>query len=398
MDKLQVIIKKKASILLDETIRLRRHFHMYPELSFREKKTADFICSYLDDKNIEYINNLADTGIIAWINGSKGDGIVVALRAELDALPLIEKTGLEYSSRNEGVMHACGHDAHLAILLSSASIIKDINNEFGGTIVFIFQPGEEMAPGGARLLMETKAFKDIKPDLLIAQHVLPGLKSGMTGFKPGIYMASSDEIHIKVKGRGGHAALPDESSDQVRIGSELVVKLKKKIDDYPTDKPLVLGIGRFIADGATNVIPPEVFIQGTIRTFDEIVRSDIKKIVEEECKNTAERYKVSIDLKIPDGYPVLENSVEYVMRAFDLAGEINGKKMVTKLDRRMSSEDFAYFSQKYPVVFYRLGISNESEGKNGLHTSNFTLDEKAMMTGVRTLSYLGLKLTENKDS
>ena len=387
-------ITERANEIINKTVRLRRHFHMYPELSFKEYKTSEFICNYLDEHNIEYHKNLAGTGIIAWVNGEKGDGNVIALRAELDALPLKEASGLEYSSVNGGIMHACGHDAHMAMLMSAIIIIRDIRNEFGGKVAFIFQPGEELAPGGARLLMETKTFKDLNPDLVIAQHVLPELETGMTGFRPGKYMASSDEIHISIRGRGGHAALPEQSSDQVLIGSELVVRLKEAVNNYGTHEPVVLGIGSFIAAGTTNIIPEEVTIQGTIRTFDEAVRKDLKKRVADICKETKDKYGVHIDLKIPDGYPVLVNNNESVRRAVVLAKEINGGKMVKELNRRMSSEDFAFYSQKYPAVFYRLGIRSKTEGINGLHTAGFTLDEKAMITGIRTLCYLGVKFTE----
>ncbi|MBN1388488.1 MAG: amidohydrolase [Bacteroidales bacterium] len=387
------IIKDKANEIIDETIRLRRNLHMHPELSFKEYKTAEFICNYLDEHNIKYSKNLTGTGIIAWVNGGKNIGNTVALRAEMDALPIKESSGLEYASVNDGIMHACGHDAHMAMLMSAIIIIRDIREEFGGKIAFIFQPGEEMAPGGAKLLMETGIFKNLNPDLIIAQHVLPELETGMTGFRSGKYMASSDEIHISIYGRGGHAALPGQYSDQVLIGSELVTMLKEAANKYKTTEPALIGIGRFIAQGTTNIIPEEVHIQGTIRTFDEKLREQLKNHVAAICKETEQKYSVKIDLNIPDGYPVLVNSNDHIRKAVMLAKEINGEKMVKEIDRRMSSEDFAYYSQKYPVIFYRLGIRSKTEGMNGLHTPAFTIDEKAMLTGLRTLSYLGVKFT-----
>lgn len=393
MDIIAEVIRDKANEIIDETIRLRRHFHMHPELSFKEFKTSEFICDYLDELNIKYTKDLAGKGIIAWVNGDKIGGKVVALRAEMDALPIKESNGLEYASINDGIMHACGHDAHMAMLMSSINIIKDIRKEFGGRIAFIFQPGEEVAPGGAKLLMETENFRNLNPDLLIAQHVLPELEMGMTGFRPGKYMASSDEIHIRIHGRGGHAALPEQSSDQVLIGSELVTRIKKAVNKYRTTEPALIGIGRFIAEGTTNIIPEEVHIQGTIRTFDEKIREELKKHIAVLCKETEKKYKVKIDLHIPDGYPVLVNSNEHIRTAVILAKEINGEKMVKEIDRRMSSEDFAHYSQKYPVIFYRLGIRSKTEGMNGLHTPGFTINEKSMLTGVRTLSYLGVKFT-----
>ncbi|MEA1887740.1 MAG: M20 family metallopeptidase [Bacteroidota bacterium] len=397
MDSIAETISQSAREIFDETVSLRRHFHMYPELSFNEYDTSQFICDYLDKHKIDYIRNLAGTGIIAWIKGAKENGKVIALRTELDALPVKEATGLEYASKKSGIMHACGHDAHMAMLISSIIIIKGIRKHFGGKIAFIFQPGEELAPGGARLIMDTGAFKDLNPDLVIAQHVLPEFESGMTGFRAGKYMASSDEIHIRIYGRGGHAALADQYTDQVLIGSELVVRLKEAAANYNTKEPLVLGIGHFTAQGAANVVPEEVNIKGTIRTFDEKIRKDIKELVSLICKQTEEKYRVNIELKIPDGYPVLVNNDEYINMSVNLAKEINGENMVKEIGPRMSSEDFAFYAQKYPVVFYRLGISSKSEGKNGLHTPVFTLDEKTMITGVRTLSYLGVKFTGSRE-
>ena len=392
MDRLAEIITSRSGEIFEETVRLRRHFHMHPELSFKEYETSKFICRYLDRHKVGYTKGIAGTGIIAWTDGlKKGDGNVIALRSELDALPLKEDTGLEYASTNEGIMHACGHDSHMAMLLSAMLIIKDIKTEFSGKIAFIFQPGEELAPGGAIKVMNTKAFKDLNPGLIIAQHVLPELESGMVGFRSGKYMASCDEIHISIKGRGGHAALPSKSSDQVLIGSELVAKIKKIADNYPAKEPLVIGIGRFIAEGSTNIIPSEVSIKGTVRTYDEDIRRDILDNIASLCRSTGEEYGVSVDLDIPGGYPVLVNDDEYVQRSVELAKAINGENKVVQLERRMSSEDFAHYSHEYPVVFFRTGIKSKKGSGGGLHTPGFSIDEKAMLTGLKTLSYLAVK-------
>ncbi|MGM0666193.1 MAG: M20 metallopeptidase family protein [Bacteroidota bacterium] len=396
MDKLAKIITRRAEEIFDETVRLRRHFHMYPEISFREFETSKFICSFLESNEIDYVNNIAGTGIIAWVNGQKGKGNVVALRAEMDALQISEKTSLEYASRNNGLMHACGHDAHMAMLMSAIIIIKEIRSEFGGRVAFIFQPGEEMAPGGAKLVMETQDFRKLDPDLIIAQHVLPELDAGKTGFGAGKYMASSDEIHITIQGRGGHAALSDQNTDQVLAGSELVMSLEEIANEYRGTEDIVLRIGRFIAAGSTNIIPEEVSLQGTIRTFDEKARAHIKKGVDTACRQVEDKYGVEVKLHLPDGYPVLINSTEHVNISFELSKFINGDRMVEKLGPRMSSEDFAFYSQKYPVVFYRLGVRNKSKKISPLHSPGFVIDEKAMLTGTRTLTYLGVKFTEGR--
>lgn len=366
---------------------------MYPELSFREYETSQYICSFLDSKGIDYAGNIAGTGIIAWINGQKGKGRVVALRAEMDALPISEKTSLEYASKNKGIMHACGHDAHMAMLMSAMLIIKEIRSEFEGRVAFIFQPGEEMAPGGAKLVMETQDFIKLEPDLIIAQHVLPELDAGITGFGAGKYMASSDEIHLRILGRGGHAALPDQNTDQVLAGSELVMSLEEIAKDYRGNEDIVLRIGRFIAGGSTNIIPEEVKLQGTLRTFDEKIRAQIKERISAACRITGKKYGVEVELHIPGGYPVLVNSTEDVNTARELSKSINGEKMVKKLGPRMSSEDFAFYSQKYPAVFFRLGVRNKAEKISPLHSPGFMIDEKAMLTGTRTMAYLGVKFT-----
>ncbi|MEE4213752.1 MAG: M20 family metallopeptidase [Bacteroidales bacterium] len=396
MDKIAEIITRRAEEIFDETLRLRRHFHMYPEISFREFETSQFISAFLESNEIEYVKNIAGTGIIAWVNGQKGKGKVVALRAEMDALQISEKTSLDYKSKNKGLMHACGHDAHMAMLMSAIIIIKEIRSEFGGRVAFIFQPGEEMAPGGAKLMMDTQDFRKLDPDLIIAQHVLPELDAGKTGFAAGKYMASSDEIHISILGRGGHAALSDQNSDQVLIGSELVMTLGEIVNEYRSDEATVLRIGRFIAAGSTNIIPEEASLQGTIRTFDEKARASIKERVRTACRQIGDKYGVEVKLHLPDGYPVLVNSTEHVNISFELARSINGERMVEKLGPRMSSEDFAFYSQKYPVVFYRLGVRNKSKQISPLHSPGFVIDEKAMLTGTRTLTYLGVKFTEGR--
>ncbi|MBS0012162.1 MAG: amidohydrolase [Bacteroidales bacterium] len=390
MDDIREIIRYKAREIFDEAVRLRRHFHKYPELSFKEYKTSEFISAYLTENNIDYVSNIAGTGIIAQVQGKKGPGRVIALRAEMDALPINENSGREYASDNKGIMHACGHDAHMAMLLSAAIILNDISKHFGGKIAFIFQPGEELAPGGAKMLMETSTFKKLKPDLLIAQHVLPGLKTGLTGFRAGEYMASSNEIHISIHGRGGHAARPDQYTDQVLIGSELVIKLKEAVKEAHTGSGHVFSIGRFSAEGATNIIPSLVNIQGTVRTYDEKTRKDILKIINDVCISTGNKHRVNIHLDIPEGYPVLVNDKQYTLKSAKLAGEINGHDRVIELEQRMSAEDFAHFSRKYPVVFFRTGIMSGKKGSRGLHTADFTIDEKAMETGIRTMAYLAV--------
>lgn len=389
------LLRKKSGAILEEAIRLRRHIHSFPELSFKEDNTSAFVLAYMEKNGIECISGIAGTGLIATVRGTMGDGPVIALRAELDALPIKELNQTEYSSKNDGVMHACGHDAHMAMLMASAKILSELTHTFRGEMIFIFQPGEELVPGGASLLMKEGTLRKKNPAAIIAQHLLPELESGSVGFREGKYMASSDEIYIEIKGKGGHAALPGLSTDQVLIASELVCQLKKLVSQKSDKMPLVLGIGKFIADGATNVIPEKVNIEGTLRTFDEQLRAEVHDIIIKTCEETGNRSGVSIVPEIRRGYPVLSNDPLLTSRAEKLAQKILGNDRVIKLPTRMSSEDFAFYSLEFPVLFYRLGVKRAGEDIKQLHTATFDLDEKAMETGILTLCALAIELANS---
>ena len=261
----------KSADLKEEVIQLRRHFHRHPELSYEETETSLFICDWLQKNGISFKKGIAGTGIIGIIKGNGNGKKVIALRAEMDALPITEKNTTDYSSLNSGKMHACGHDAHMAMMLGTTKLLNSIRDQFGGTILLIFQPGEEKSPGGARLIIESGELNNPKPDIIIAQHILPELETGKVGYKAGIYMASCDEIYITVIGKGGHAALPGLTTDQIYIASNIVIRLKNRMTEQQKVKniPTVLGIGRISGEGATNVIPEKVYISGTFRTFDE---------------------------------------------------------------------------------------------------------------------------------
>ncbi|HUS86085.1 MAG TPA: M20 family metallopeptidase [Bacteroidales bacterium] len=355
MNHLAEVIKQKASDYLDETVRIRRHFHKNPELSFRENNTLAFIKDYLLEHDISFIDNIVGTGLIARVKGNKGSGPMVALRAELDALPIKESTNSEYSSIVDGVMHACGHDAHLAMLLSSLMIINDLKDQFRGEVIFIFQPGEELAPGGAKLILEEGTLRKLNPAAIIAQHVLPELETGRIGCREGVYMASSDEIYIDILGKGGHAALPGQSSDQILIGSRLVCRLKEKIEALEASVPKVIGIGAFIAPGATNVIPDRVHIEGTLRTFDEKIRNRMHLLVKDVCQQIESEYGVKIELEIRKGYPVLTNDTYLSSRGSKAASCLWGSENVVPLELRMSSEDFAFYIPGISCIFLSPG-------------------------------------------
>jgi len=383
-------ILSTSAELSEEVIRIRRHLHTYPELSFEEKNTSAYICDWLEKNSIPYKKEIAGTGIIATIKGKDDGKKVIALRAELDALPIHEKNAAGYCSVNEGKMHACGHDGHMAMLMGTALLLNKIKDRFAGTILLIFQPGEEKSPGGARLIIESGALSDPKPDLIISQHILPELDTGKVGYKAGRYMASCDELYFTITGRGGHAALPGLTTDQILIASHLVVRLKDKISLLQAENgiPTVLGIGRISGEGATNVIPEKVYIAGTFRTFNEKWRAEGIGEIKNICAETAREFGVMIDANIAEGYPVLVNDEELTSKAVALSGELLGKENVEIFDTRMSSDDFSFYSSLAPSLYYRVGIHKKGSEIKKLHTADFDLDEEGLKTGVANLSWL----------
>lgn len=387
-------ILREAESLLPEIVQIRRHIHQHPELSYAEYETAAFISSKLDAMGIEHRTGIAGTGIVGFIRGeAAGRGLTIGLRADMDALPITEAGGSEYHSQNEGVMHACGHDAHVAMLIGAAGIIKSLRKEFAGTVLLVFQPGEEKAPGGARMMIETGIFRNYDPDMFIAQHILPDMQSGTVGFHAGPYLASCDEIYITVAGRGGHAAQPSQYTDQIYIASELVISLKDTVAEKSKGQAAtILGIGKITGMGATNVIPEKVELACTFRTFDEQWRKEAKEIIRKTAAAIALKRDVRIDVNIVEGYPVLVNNEPLTNRAGELSRQLLGDARVKEVPDRMSSEDFSFFAEKYPSFLFRLGITPDGEKMRPAHTPFFDLDESSMATGTATMAWLALNL------
>ena len=324
---------------------------------------------------------------MATIKGACDGKKTVALRADMDALPIQENSKNSYCSKNPGIMHACGHDAHTAMLLGTAFIINDLKDKFSGTIKLIFQPGEEKLPGGASLMIKEGVLDDV--DLIIGQHVYPNLTCGEVGFHAGPYMASSDEVNITVKGRGGHAAKPAERENAVLAAAKIVAELSKL---YPENGDVLLAFGGFLADGTYNVIPSEVKLKGTMRTFDEIKRKSLKDNILKVAKEIAFEYGCDAEVLIEQGYPSLKNDVELTNKCSALAKEFLGENKVKNLPQLMTAEDFAWYSQKIPACFYRLGTSNSSKGIDfKQHTANFDIDEESLKTGMQLMTYLAIK-------
>jgi amidohydrolase len=390
-------ITSLAGQYIDEVIAIRRHLHQNPELSFEEYQTSAYIEEQLKQADIHYRKGFAKTGIVGSIQGNKSGHFVVALRAEMDALPVNEKNNTAYKSKSEGKMHACGHDVHMASLLGAAKILNKLKDELPGTVLLVFQPAEEKLPGGAQQMITDGALKDPKPDIIIAQHVIPGLTTGKVGFRPGIYMASSDEIYITVKGKGGHAATPNQLVDPVLIASHIVVALQQIVsrNANPTE-PSVLSFGIFEAKGAVNVIPESARIEGTFRTLNEIWRKQAHDKITSIAQSIAKGMGGECEVLIKNGYPVLINHHEVTLKAMEYSRLLLGDDNVAELDIRLTSEDFAYYSQHFPSVFYRLGIT-DSKGNyaSQLHSPSFDVDENALLTGMMNMAWLAVSFLNN---
>ena len=386
-------IKQRSKELLTEIINIRQRIHENPELSFEEHETADLISKVLKSIGIEYKKGIAKTGIVGLIKGRNPKKRTIALRADMDALPIMEINKLDYTSKNPGKMHACGHDVHVASLLGTAMILHELREEFEGSIKLIFQPSEEKYPGGAKVMIEEGVLKNPAPDVIFGQHVFPELDAGHAGMKSGKYMASTDEIFLTIKGKGGHGAIPDRNIDPVLIASHIVVALQQIVSrNAKPNMPTVLSFGRFIANGQTNIIPDEVKIEGIMRTFDEEWRTEIKKRLTKMAKNIAEAMGGKCEVFIDQGYPVLINNETVTENSRKAAKEYLGDEFVHELELRTTAEDFAYFTQKVPGCFYRLGVRNLKKGLDAnLHTANFNVDESSLETGMGLMAWIAYK-------
>src|SRR5690554_4983391 len=369
-------IINSAKSIQPKLVEIRRWLHRHPELSFQEQETAAYIARQLKANHIPVREGLAGTGLIATLKGEAGPGRTIALRADMDALPITEATGLAFSSENHGVMHACGHDAHSASLLGVALLLQQWRKRWGGTILLIFQPGEEKFPGGASLLLKEGALDEPKPELIIGQHVLPEMPAGHVGFREGRYMASGDEVYISIKGKGGHAAMPHTLNDTVLAAAQTVVQLQQIVARFvPATVPAVLSFGRIEGLGATNIIPEKVALAGTLRMMDEEWRGRVKEKIHQIATRTAATFGCTAEINIGDGYPMVYNNEALTRHCSQLAKTYLGNDKVEDMDLRMTAEDFGYYSQVFPSVFYRFGVKQEQGETGALHTPTFNLNE-----------------------
>jgi amidohydrolase len=394
---LQQEFAKMAEALYDETVQHRRHLHQYPELSFQENATADFVEKVLIEIGFTSIKRMAKTGVVALLHPQEHIGKVIGLRSDLDALPIQETNVISYKSKHEGVMHACGHDVHTAILLTVAKILFRCKDQVSGNVKFIFQPGEELLPGGASVLIKEGVLNHPNVDYLIAQHVTPQIPVGKIGFKKGLFMASTDEIYITVKGKGGHAAMPHTYVNPLLLASEILMKLNQFFMIDKTENslqiPTVLAFGKINGAGATNVIPDEVNIAGTFRTLDETWRKKAHLLIKEIAARVASNMNGECEVDIHFGYPCLVNDEEVTTICMQSAEQMIGKGNIQLLDYRMTAEDFAYFSQIKPVCFYRLGTGNaQKDTEHNVHNSNFNIDEDVLRYAPAVMAAMAIDL------
>lgn len=386
-------IKKETAKMQNELVAIRRHLHMHPELSFKEKNTSAFVKEQLDANGIKYTSGYCKYGIVAEIKGRLKGGLTY-LRGDMDALPILEENKHEYCSQNPGIMHACGHDVHTTCLLGALLVMNNSRDKLKGTYRFVFQPGEEKLPGGASIMIKEGAIKQASKARMFGQHVHPPLAVGKVGFRPGEYMASADELFIEVIGKGGHAALPANFIDPVFISAQVLTALHSLVGRYSDPKvPTVLSFGKINSNGgATNIIPSKVTLAGTLRSMDEDNRARMKKLIRQTTTNTCKAFGAKARVVIKHGYPTLYNNEAMTNKAIKDAETYMGEKNVVHLDKRMTAEDFSYYSQMMPSCFYRLGTGNKKKGiTSPVHTPTFDIDEAALQTGVGLFAYLASK-------
>lgn len=380
-------------------VSIRRKIHQYPELAFEEYKTSKLVAQTLKSLNLKVKVGIAKTGVVGIIEGKAkidGKAKAIALRADMDALPIQEQTNLPYASKVPGKMHACGHDSHIAMVLGSAMILNELRDQFGGIVKFIFQPSEEKNPGGASLMIKDGVLSNPKVDFIFGLHVRPDAEPGKVFIKEGPLMASSDEIYIKIKGKGGHGARPHFTIDPIVIASEIVLALQKITSRFLDPiEPRVLTIGSIHSGTATNIIPDEATISGTLRTMNEEWRTKAWELIEKVARGIASTYGADCEVKISKGYPVLVNDPEATKFAREKAIELLGENKVFEAKPVMGAEDFAYYLQKVPGCFIWLGAGSK-KSKYDIHSSKFIINEEAMKFGSSLLAYLAISALSNK--
>ena len=383
-------IKTLARQYAPDFIEIRRHLHANPELSYQEFETSKFVQTKLNEFGIPF-EIKATTGVVGLIKGKNADSRIIAIRADMDALPILEENDIPYKSKNKGVMHACGHDVHTTCLLGAAKILYELKNEWEGTVKLIFQPGEEKNPGGASYLIKEGVLENPKPSAIFAMHVHTGMSAGKLSFRSGKVMASADEIYITVKGKGGHAASPHLCVDPILIASHLIISLQQVVSRNSNPfNPSVLSITSFQGGATTNVIPNEIKLMGTFRAMDEEWRAKAHELITRNATALVKSMGGEIDLHIDKGYPAVINNERTNESAKLAAVNYFGKDNIEETELRMGAEDFGYYAQQISACFYRVGVMNKEKGiVSGVHTPTFNIDENAIEVGIGMMAWLG---------
>jgi amidohydrolase len=391
-------IQSRAESLYAWTVDQRRHLHAHPELSFEEEHTAAFVQQHLSSLGIEVQAGIGGHGLVGYIRGSQGDSTrVIALRADMDALPITEANEVPYRSHNTGVMHACGHDVHTSSLLGTAKILQDLRAHFAGTIKLIFQPAEEKVPGGASLMIKDGVLDHPRVEAIFGQHVQPYFDCGKIGVRPGMYMASADEIYLRVKGKGGHAAHPANFIDPIMITAQMLVGMQQVVSRSDPRIPSILSFGKIEGLGATNIIPDEVIVHGTLRTMNEPWRKQAQQKIKDIAYHTAKMLGGEVDIDLRVGYPVLYNDEALTQKARTYIADYVGEENIIDMDLWMAAEDFAWYTHEVPGCFYRLGTRNEARGIiHGLHTPRFDIDEEALRLSTGLMAWMAIKELEGQ--
>lgn len=390
MENLKQRIRELTALQLNDAIQIRHHLHAHPELSYQEFETSAFVQQKLREYQIPF-TIMAETGVIGIIEGKNPQSRVIALRADMDALPITEENEVPYKSTRPGIMHACGHDVHTTCLLGAARILQELRTEWEGTVKLIFQPGEEKNPGGASLLIKEGVLRNPAPAAILGLHVHPQMDVGKLSFRPGQNMASADELYITLRGKGGHAAAPHLTTDLILVAAHLIVALQQVISrNNDPLSPSVLSISAIQGGHTTNVIPGEVKMMGTFRALDETWRYKAHELIRKISTGLAESMGAEIDVLIDVGYPSVFNDEQLNAIVVEQAKAYHDPQLVGVTEVRMGAEDFGYYSQEIPGCFYRLGVRNASKGiTSGVHTPTFNIDEDAIPVGIGMMAWLG---------
>lgn len=389
---LKELIKQRTDAIFPQVVQHYRWLHQHPELSYRERETAAYIANFLKLEGIPFKRGIGGEGILVTIKGTgEGRAKCMAFVADMDALPVVELNDVPYKSVNHGVMHACGHDAQAASLMGAVKMVYSLRERFAGTALFVFQPGEERSPGGAYLMLKDGVFSECNPDFVVKQHAYTDLPAGMVGFHAGTIMASADEVHIKVRGQGGHGALPHELNDTVLAASQVIVAMQQLVSRRANPfNPMVLSFGKFIADGATNVIPGEVTLAGSLRCMQEEERHKMLQLIPQIATATAAAYGCRCEVELPQGYPSVISDEQVTEHVRVLTADFLGETAVSVFPKRMTADDFGFFSQQYSCCYYRFGVDNNCRKTGPLHSGTFLIDEEALKASVALPVWLTL--------